>query len=65
MEYRLIEDGNGWFVIQYYSEVDKKWKEHRNWYNCYDGAKGEVYDLKGKKRKNELKGVVTRIIEEF
>ena len=63
--YRLIEDGNGWFIVQYYSGVDGKWKEYKNYYNFLEGAKDEVWDLKNRMKKNELTKVVKRVIEEF
>ena len=65
MKYRLIEDGNGWYIIQFYFGEDGKWEELNNYYYWLEGAETEVFQLKARKKKEELAKIVKRVIEEF
>jgi len=65
MKYRLIEDGNGWYIIQFYSGEDREWKELNNYYGWLEGAENKIFCLKACKKKKELTKIVKRVIEEF
>uniref|UniRef100_A0A6M3K9I6 Uncharacterized protein n=1 Tax=viral metagenome TaxID=1070528 RepID=A0A6M3K9I6_9ZZZZ len=65
MKYRLIEDGNGWFIIECWLQYDRKWREHKNYFECLEEAENEMYQIKDKLKKDKLRKVVKRILDEF
>ena len=65
LNYRLIEDGNGWYIIQSSSREDREWKEFKNYYGWLDKAETDFSSLKVEDRKRKLNRVVIRVIEEY